>query len=618
MEILSKKYKTVAGFEWTVSAPDYQCYLNAARFGHSKKWVKRQTGVYATATDLKLCDPGECMVLAMREIFPRHVLDMNRWAENISISFVNNLETGILGAAGCGKSRVIAALALLWWSPAPKTSTLFMASTSKDGLKRRVWGYMAEMFDYLKKKGYPGVHNRQMTAILNESDAKEGVSADSVRSGIFGIAVESGNDTEVSGRIGGAHQSTVEGADNFGEGSVVMIADECNAMAGAGAWYKAVSNMIAGADLFRMVSMANPWSGAASGAVGSRCTPKDGGWSSIDIDSTYEWESTKGAHVIRLDAYDSPGVKDDPERYSYLPTEETIAEILKQSDGNMKDPRFLCMARAMVSDGISYDTVLPRVLQERYKVLDDVEFLPGGELFNVMGIDPAFTQGGDKCAAVVGQVGYFPGMRLGIRVAELRFLEIDGTSKRPVSYQLEAQVNQMRTEYDIPMENVFIDSTGTQALDDVIEEQAREYGINRISFSFRATDDPVSEQDPTPSNQRFGSIRGQMWYKAREFARCGQLKNLPPEAAEEFASRIVLPRKLIEIESKLDYKLRNGGKSPDAGDGVALMLFGAFMLGVMPGATYQNPSGGITIPQPEDREVWSPDTADLDFSDESI
>ena len=586
MANLNLGYKKVAGLDWPKTTPDYSAYLTIARFGRSPLYWRKQWGVRieSCSTELGSDDPGECMVKGVRKLIPCFLYDVNPWGDSILYECTNNVETVLIGSAGCGKSHSVGVWALMWWGLAPETTAVFLSSTSRAGLLRRVWGYLAELFAHLKKQGFPGVHSRQLTAIVNEDDERKGVTADSVRAGVIGVAVEKGNETEIAGKIRGAHHMYPFSSKYAGMGSVVQIADECDVMANAGAFYEAVSNLKAGCDVYRLVSMGNIRTRKMVNALSDRADPKRG-WGAIDIDATTRWESRRGAVVLRFDALKSPGYG-NPDRYGYLPTKASVAAVLAECHGNENDPKYLSMVRAFPSDAADLNCVFPHQLQERYKVLEDVEFAPPGQpLYSVMGIDPAFTAGGDRCAVCVGQVGYFREGVLGIRIAELVYLEIDGLSEIPVTYQLDAQIAPLVARHGIQYEDIAVDSTGTQTLADVLEENAGVYGVRRVSFSSRATSNPVSAQDPTPASQRYGDLRSEMWFRILEYARYGQIRNLPEEASIEFSTRQRAMKRLDCIESKTDMKKRMGGKSPDAADSVALMLYAACERGLLPGAT---------------------------------
>jgi len=292
--------------------------------------------------------------------------------------------------------------------------------------------------------------------------------------------------------------------------------------------------------------------------------------------------------------------------------------ILRENDGNDKAPAYLSMARAMVSDGSIHNSVFPMNLQNKFKVHDAPDWHVRPEEY-YMAIDPAFAVGGDKCALAVAGVGRFSDGRRGVAIVHFKYLAIDGTTSVPVSEQLALQIEQVRREYGIPISHVGVDDTGTQMLSDFIETVANEYGVCRISFSSRATEDPVSADDPKPSNQVFGSLRTQMWMKAIEYGRFGQLKGLPPDAAEEFSMRMMQLKRLKEIESKKDLKKRaSAGKSPDAADAVAMVLYMAFKFGLLPGDISMVGPGGTFArygnQQPQTGQ--SADYIESDFSGE--
>lgn len=589
---MPKSYVTIGGVDFPAGTPTFYGHLNIARFGFSKKYWKRTLGEYKTSRELGFLDPGEAMILAIRELFPRHVFDVNPWAERMLLSLTNESETVLIGCSGAGKSQVVGLWCLLWWALAPKTTTIYLASTSVPGLKKRSWASVAQYFAFLKecKFGYPGVHNRQMTAILNESDTREGVQADSVRSGLFGIAVEAGNEIEVSGRIAGVHQATLPGADNYGEGGVALFADELQVMAGGNAFFRAVVNMKQGCDVFRLGSAGNIYFRASSNQLAARADPEYG-WSSIYIDSTESWRSKRGANVLRFDAYKSPGLS-DPERYSYLPTRESIAEQLAECYGNENSPDFMAMSRAYPSDTAESGIVFPMNLQDKYKVREQVRWMNDRPEYLVWGLDPAFTEGGDSAKLAIGGVGVFSDGVVGVGIIDVVRLPIDAMSATPVTYQLEQAFSLHRATHKFELNHGCADSTGTQTVADTLEVEAGEFGIIRVSFSGRATEGPVSLLNSKKCYEEYANLRTEMWYRIVEFARFGQIRGLPDAASAEFATRLLLPGKVKKcIEPKEAYKKRSGARSPDDADAVCLMLKAACEHGLVPGATIHHRNG---------------------------
>ncbi len=73
----------------------------------------------------------------------------------------------------------------------------------------------------------------------------------------------------------------------------------------------------------------------------------------------------------------------------------------------------------------------------------------------------------------------------------------------------------------------------------------------------------------------------ELWFVARLLVQCRQARNFPRGAAQEFGRRLwtYVSRDRYELETKDDYKLRNGGESPNHADSLVIGLEGARQKG---------------------------------------
>ena len=612
--LLIKRFKSIGGCDWKRDTPDFECYLKLARFGHSGRYLERTLGGTGTWEERGLMNPGEALVQGVSRLFTPVEFSMNTWSEDILYSLTNERETILAGASSCGKSHVTGLFAYLWWMIAPTSTTCFMGSTSVKDLKRRTFSSVVNYHAIVKKKGGPGIFSKQLTAIVNESDSKEGVSADDVACGVLGLAFfGSASPEDQASRIGGTHQSTTKGAPNAGEGSVVVILDEMQALP-AEAISRALINLASGVDLMRICGSGN--FNTRTDMLGERAEPKDG-WSSVTIDYDHEWTTTRGGKLIRLDALRSPAVveEDGEKKYPFLPNREHIANQLAEVKGNENDPAYWSMTRAWPREEDDISIVFPAVLQAKYKVRLPVEWgHNSGDIQTVLALDPSFG-GADKAAMCALDVGIFADGRRGMAVREITYMTIDGKSPRPVQYQLSDQFRRKAQELNIPMSHCGLDESATQLVGDVITMESGEPGLVRINFAARPTDNLVSVHSMVKAADRWGNLVTEMYLRLVEYGSFGQLRNVPAEASRQLAIRQTLPdRQPLRLERKKDHKKRLG-RSPDDADVLAMACYLAMIvLGLMPGATKVNPGGGVQFDNGGRRRTRSVDYEECSYS----
>lgn len=590
--VLIPKTRKVCGLDWPLNTPEYMPYLVIARFGHSPRYWEHKIGQYGVARDLGLPDPGECMVEGFRKLFTPQEFSINAWSESALISMTNNVETILAGAASCGKSWTTGAWGYIWWALAPQNTTVFCGSTSVKALRRRTFKPVVAIHNILKKRGLPGVYSRSLVAVVNEDDNRDGVTADDVSTGVLGLAFfGSSTPEDQASRIGGTHNSTTQGSPYSGQGSVVAILDELQALPGE-AISRALLNMASGTDLYRVVGSGN--FNTRTDMMGERGEPQYG-WASVGIDDDHQWETARGGYLIRYDALKSPAVLDpDGERkYPFLPNRTHIKNQLNEVKGNTNDPKFLSMARAWPRSEEDIGIIFPRVLQSKYKVCEPVQWMHGAPENTYLAFDPAYTADGDKAAFAVLHTGVFSTGKYGIAIGDITYARIDAQkTERPVQYQLSDQHIKRLKDLGIPITHSCLDESATQLVGDVITMEYGAPGIVRMNYASRATDRPISAHNNKRARDEYANYITELWFRVVEFASFGQIRGMPDEASRQFATRQrQLERQPIRMESKKDYKARFG-RSPDDADVVAMGVGLVLQVeGLIPGKSVGSPFG---------------------------
>jgi len=477
--------------------------------------------------------------------------ERHEWADLIIKDCVHNKYTAVGGAAGAGKSYVLAAWAIVSWLCAPADTMVLVTSTTLTAARGRIYGAITRLLDAVE--GLPIKLRDSIGSAAYVSP--EGTLIETA--GIRLIAAEKKNTRDAVGKLIGFHCPRL-----------ILIADELTELSIA-IIEAALSNMSRNPH-FELRAASNPAS--RFDAFGDWCTPKDG-WDSLDVLNDYEWVTKYGGLFRRLDAERSPNLQYDYVRYPYLPSQEDIDKA-KENMGPTSSG-YMRMFRAVFATSDELDVLYSEMELNRSGALSRVSLQ--GKPERAAAMDPAFTNGGDSTTLIIGEIGYDESGQFVMQPVEVIALHDDATDKStPRSFQIAKQVKDICVKRKIDPSNFAMDATGAGSpLADVI---AAEWAPDflRVQFGGKASDKPVSASKRTPASHLFVNRVSELWGSGKELIRCRQLRGIPSEVASDMCGRTYDSVKSehglrIRVEPKSDFKLRHG-RSPDAADAFFVLL----------------------------------------------
>ena len=194
----------------------------------------------------------------------------------------------------------------------------------------------------------------------------------------------------------------------------------------------------------------------------------------------------------------------------------------------------------------------------------------------IAGLDPAFTNGGDRTILYTGLIGYDKRGQYACELGEAIQLNDDATNRAiPRTYQIVRQVKAVCEKRKIAAENLAVDATGAGApFCDVLAGEWKDDFL-RVSFGGKASDKRVSANSKLSGQELYMNRVSELWFCGKELMRTKQLYGIDNELAKEITARnydMVKSGSLrVRIETKIDYKNRFGS-SPDLADAAFLCL----------------------------------------------
>lgn len=489
-------------------------------------------------------------ILWNRDDLPEHMFIKHPWAEKIVHECINEKYLAIGGAASSSKSHTLAGYGIICWMARPRDTLVLMTSTTLREARKRIWGSVINLLSVID--GAP-INIRDSTGSANYIDDK-GQTFNTA--GLSLIAAEKSRTREAIGKFIGLKQK-----------HVILIGDELGELSPA-IIHAGLANLSKNPK-FEIKGMSNPAS--RFDAFGDWSTPKDG-WESVTPEVDDEWRTKYGGKYIRLDGERSPNVLAGQTIYPFLPTIEKIEEdklLLGESSR-----AYYRMVRAVFFDSDEAEGIYGESEIVKANAMTRQEF--SGPTTLIAGVDPAFTNGGDRTILYTARVGTFTNGQYGIRFEECFHLNDDTTNKAvPRTYQIVHQIRDTCKKLGITPDNVAVDSTGAGSpFCDVLAGEWSDQFV-RVQFGGKASDKKVSVNSRLTGEELYTNRVSELWFVGKEFLRTGQICGLTNDLAKEMCARrydMVKSGTLrVKVESKAELKQRLG-QSPDLADAAFIAL----------------------------------------------
>jgi len=473
------------------------------------------------------------------------------WAEKMIRAAIKHKYLAVGGSASSGKSHTMAAWGIVQWLSQPRDTLVLMTSTTLREARKRIWGSVMSLLSVID-----GAPIKIRDSIGNAAYVDENGTLIE-RAGLSLIAAEKSKTREAIGKFIGIKQKRV-----------IMIGDELSELSES--ILQAGLTNLSKNPFFQMIGMSNP--NSRFDAFGVWSEPKKG-WESVDTQTADRWKTKWNGHYLRLDGERSPNITLGEVKYPWLPTAEKLAEdralLGPESRGYMR------MVRAIFFDS-----------DETTGIYSEAELTKGGAMGEVdwaekptvvAGIDPAFTNGGDRTIMYTAEVGYARNGQYVCKLGEAIHLNDDATNKAvPRTYQIVHQIIDHCKRRNISANNVALDSTGAGApfCDVLAGEWSSDF--MRVTFGGKGSDKRVSQNSQLTGAELYTNRVSELWFVGKELLRTKQIYGVSSDLAQEMCARNYDMTKgtgtlRVKIESKPEFKARFG-RSPDLADAAFLAL----------------------------------------------
>jgi len=509
-------------------------------FAHHPKIIAREYYFW------RICDE-----LWNRDDLPEPMMVRHPWAEKMIRAAIKHKYLAVGGSASSGKSHTMAAWGIVQWLSQPRDTLVLMTSTTLREARKRIWGSVMSLLSVID-----GAPIKIRDSIGNAAYV-DGNGTLIERAGLSLIAAEKSKTREAIGKFIGIKQKRV-----------IMIGDELSELSEA--ILQAGLTNLSKNPFFQMIGMSNP--NSRFDAFGVWSEPKKG-WESVDTQTADRWATKWNGHYLRLDGERSPNITLGEVKYPWLPTAEKLAEdralLGSESRGYMR------MVRAIFFDS-----------DETTGIYSEAELTKGGAMgevdwaekpTTVAGIDPAFTNGGDRTIMYTAEVGYARNGQYVCKLGEAIHLNDDATNKAvPRTYQIVHQIIDHCKRRNISANNVALDSTGAGApfCDVLAGEWSSDF--MRVTFGGKGSDKRVSMNSQLTGAELYTNRVSELWFVGKELLRTKQIYGVSSDLAQEMCARNYDMTKgtgtlRVKIESKPEFKARFG-RSPDLADAAFLAL----------------------------------------------
>lgn len=542
---MSEPLKTY-GLKWPRNATQLDVELYCFKTAHSKE--AGGLGEY-----------GHCCA-ALNLIWPN--LIWHDWLTRTMLAFCTHKTYAFTGCAAASKTFNAGLFGLLFWLADPGKTVVIFTSTTGKMVRKRIWPVIQKL--YANYPDCPGNLVDSKTALqASKGDDKHG---------IFAIAVREGPTQKAVADIQGMHAERI-----------LIVIDEGTDTPEA--ILEAVPNLRKGCRDFRMLIVGN--ASSKLDPHGRLSEPVDG-WTNVTVDDEEwltvgvpEWEIDPGI-ALHFDGTKSPNVMLGEDKWPFLFTNSDLTRALKAPYAEETVGFWKFTRGFWAPEGIR-NTVFSEPDVERYKLKEQFTFL--SRRTRLAALDPGF--GGDDCTLRIGSLGDLDDGRTAIQLEETHYLVIRISATDPVEDQIVRQTRKICEDRGITPAHLGIDSSfrgGTLA---IAFSRIWSSLVQCIECGGSPTDTAVSQEDSEaskPANEVYDRYITELWFNVREFAVRGLLRGMDIIELRQFCRRSFeqkgKPSKII-IETKKEYKIKNGSQSPNEADATAILVAVAKRLGAV-------------------------------------
>jgi len=563
---------TTYGISFLENQPQFIRELAAYRLTRGKFGKREMARRKIRIEDTDLKNPAQHMVNLFGLIYKNDVsLKSQGVANNYTLDiidlFCNENDWGIAGCASSGKTFSIAACIVADWLCAPDMTSTYVASTSLEASEDRLWGKVCSLY----------------------------------RIAMRNLKKEYGNDASIGNMIDYRRMIVFESIDTRDPERDYTNAIKALAFPRGGEGKRAVENTrgrknwrmrlfldeLAEMDLFALDTrvnlgrnydfifggMANP-SATSNNPHTELCQPSDPmEWDSVNR-YTKKWNTRTGV-ALHLSGEDSPNFKKPdaiiPPFESYL-TIEGEELSLKQCYGNKNALEYWRNVYGWWPDS----SVELTIFSKQFIAGCDITWEPtwSDRTKVVCGFDPAFTAGGDRCAATFCRFGKNDtGRNLGFYLGTREYAASVGeVFEESIARQLVKDC----IEYGIHPRDFGLDISGDggKMMRSIIIEWSKTHPeamfIFPISSMGMPTERRISSLDKRTCKEAYDRIVSEYWFAVHTALSTRSLVGIDvdkhAQVVNELCSRLYYHKgRKVAIEKKLDMKQRLK-KSPDLAD----------------------------------------------------
>lgn len=482
----------------------------------------------------------------------------------------------LMGAGSMSKSYSVGVRLFLEWVRDPEYTHIKVAGPSEAHLKENLFNHLIKLH---RESTIPLPGKCQELFIGMDSKSRKGA--------IAGLVIPLG--TAGSGRAQGLKRDNRKKPHPvFGPTTRLFIFLDEILRIPDGVWSD-IDNVITGMDGTPTIKIGGAFNPTdQSGEAAKRCEPVDG-WGNFDPETHFDWVSKRGWRVVRLDAMKCENVVERRIVYPGLQTYEGL-QMLIQNAGGTDSAGYWAMGRGCFPPSGTSMSIIPQGMLANFRaeILWYEEPTPVGAAdLALEGSDSAvFYKGRFGLATGVvfppslqfpnGQSVMFKNHRGDKRPRQVLLVETKLNLPRGDTVDMKNEIRRVANSFGIRPDRFCLDRTGNgQGVYDLLRfEWGEVIGVN---YSETASETRIMVEDHDIPKELYVRVTTELWFATRKFLEFGYAYGAPGLPTEALFAQLIgrhyrMQGKRACVESKPDYKSRNGGKSPDDADGFTLLI----------------------------------------------